>query len=152
MKATGNFDLVKDVDPAGRAERGTRASTSTTGLAKFPPDRSARRLIQALMAAQEQNGGWLTDVLIAAVAKYLGMPPVWAYEVATFYSMFETAPVGAQQRRHLHQHLVLAQRCRGHRAALREEARHHGWAKAAPTAASISSRKKSASPPAAARR
>jgi hypothetical protein len=47
-----------------------------------------------LFAAQEQNGGWLTDELIAAVAKYLDLPPVWAYEVATFYSMFETEPVG----------------------------------------------------------
>jgi NADH-quinone oxidoreductase subunit E len=37
---------------------------------------------------------WLTDALIAAVAKYLDLPPVWAYEVATFYSMFETEPVG----------------------------------------------------------
>ena len=31
---------------------------------------------------------------MAAVAKYLGIPPVWAYEVATFYSMFDLAPVG----------------------------------------------------------
>ena len=32
--------------------------------------------------------------IIAATAKYLGLPPVWAYEVATFYSMFDLAPVG----------------------------------------------------------
>ncbi len=32
--------------------------------------------------------------MIAAVAKYLDLPPVWAYEVATFYSMFETEKVG----------------------------------------------------------
>ncbi|TGS60360.1 NADH-quinone oxidoreductase subunit NuoE, partial [Mesorhizobium sp. M1C.F.Ca.ET.176.01.1.1] len=32
--------------------------------------------------------------LIAAVAKYLDLPPVWAYEVASFYSMFETEKVG----------------------------------------------------------
>ena len=31
---------------------------------------------------------------MAAVAKYLELPPVWAYEVATFYSMFDLAPVG----------------------------------------------------------
>ena len=36
----------------------------------------------------------LTDELIAAVAKYLDLPPVWAYEVASFYSMFETEKVG----------------------------------------------------------
>ena len=34
------------------------------------------------------------DELIAAVAKYLDLPPVWAYEVASFYSMFETEKVG----------------------------------------------------------
>ena len=51
-------------------------------------------MLQGLFAAQEQNGGWLSDELIAAVAKYLGLPPVWAYEVATFYSMFETEQVG----------------------------------------------------------
>ena len=63
-------------------------------VAKFPPDRKRSALIQGLMAAQEQNGGWLSDELIAAVAKYLGLPPVWAYEVATFYSMFDLEPVG----------------------------------------------------------
>ena len=36
----------------------------------------------------------LSDELIAAVAIYLDLPPVWAYEVATFYSMFETEQVG----------------------------------------------------------
>ena len=36
----------------------------------------------------------MTDELIAGVAKYLDLPPVWAYEVATFYSMFETQQVG----------------------------------------------------------
>ena len=63
-------------------------------MAKFPPDRKRSAVIQGLMAAQEQNGGWLTDELIAAVAKYLDLPPVWAYEVATFYSMFDLKPVG----------------------------------------------------------
>jgi NADH-quinone oxidoreductase subunit E len=42
-------------------------------------------LLQGLHAAQEQNQGWLTDDLIAGVAKYLDLPPVWAYEVASFY-------------------------------------------------------------------
>ena len=63
-------------------------------VAKFPADRKRSAVIQALIAAQDQNGGWLTDPLMAAVAKYLGIPPVWAYEVATFYSMFDLEPVG----------------------------------------------------------
>ena len=46
------------------------------------------------MGAQEQNQGYLTDELITAVAKYLDLPAIWAYEIASFYSMFETSPVG----------------------------------------------------------
>ncbi len=64
--------------------------------AKFPPGIEGRRstLIQALTAAQEQNGGWLNTELIGAVADYLELPPAWAYEVASFYSMFDLQPVG----------------------------------------------------------
>jgi len=93
MKATGNFAAVKDVDPAALLDEGTRAHIDHW-VAKFPPERKRSAVIQGLMAAQEQNGGWLSDALIAAVAKYLGLPPVWAYEVATFYSMFDLEPVG----------------------------------------------------------
>ncbi|GAP66577.1 NADH-ubiquinone oxidoreductase subunit E [Mizugakiibacter sediminis] len=93
MKATGNFDKVKDVDPQAVLTEQTRRHIEHW-LAKFPPDRRRSAVIQGLMAAQEQNGGSLTDELIAAVAKYIGIPPLWAYEVATFYSMFELAPVG----------------------------------------------------------
>jgi len=62
--------------------------------AKFPPDQKRSALIQSLMAAQVQNGGWLSQELIEAVAAYLEIPPVWAHEVASFYSMFFTQPVG----------------------------------------------------------
>ncbi|HET7222913.1 MAG TPA: NADH-quinone oxidoreductase subunit NuoE [Rhodanobacteraceae bacterium] len=93
MKATGNFDKVKDVDPNVALTDATRAHIDHW-VAKFPPDRKRSALIQGLMAAQEQNGGYLTDELIAATAKYLDLQPVWAYEVATFYSMFSTEPVG----------------------------------------------------------
>jgi NADH-quinone oxidoreductase subunit E len=63
-------------------------------VSKFPPDQKRSALIQSLMAAQHQNGGWLTRELIEAVAGYLELPPVWAHEVASFYSMFDLHPVG----------------------------------------------------------
>ena len=63
-------------------------------VAKFPPDKKRSALIQALLAAQEQNGGWITPELSEAVAAYLELPPVWAHEVVSFYSMFFTRPVG----------------------------------------------------------
>ncbi len=93
MKATGNFEACRNVDPMVALSDKTRAHIDHW-LAKFPPDRKRSAVLQGLHAAQEQNDGWLTDELIAAVAKYLDLPPVWAYEVATFYSMFETEKVG----------------------------------------------------------
>lgn len=63
-------------------------------VAKFPDDKKRSALIQSLIAAQEQNGGWITPELTEAVADYLDLPPVWAHEVVSFYSMFFTEPVG----------------------------------------------------------
>lgn len=63
-------------------------------VAKFPPDRKQSAVIQALVAVQHHNGGYLTDALMDAVADYLELPPIAVYEVATFYSMLETRPVG----------------------------------------------------------
>jgi len=93
MKATGNFDKVRNLNPMEVLSAETREHIDHW-VAKFPPDRKRSAVIQGLFAAQEQNHGFLTDELIAAVAKYLELQPVWAYEVATFYSMLETKPVG----------------------------------------------------------
>lgn len=62
--------------------------------AKFPEERRRSAVIQSLMAAQEQNDGWLSGDLITAVAHYLDVPPAWAYEAASFYSLFHLEPVG----------------------------------------------------------
>ena len=63
-------------------------------VSKFPQDRKRSALIQALFVTQEENGGWISRELTEAVADYLGLPPVWAHEVVSFYSMFFTEPVG----------------------------------------------------------
>ncbi|MEO7478672.1 MAG: NADH-quinone oxidoreductase subunit NuoE [Lysobacteraceae bacterium] len=93
MKATGNFAVVRDIDPKLALSDAVRAHIDLW-VAKFPTDRKRSAVIQGLFAAQQEHGGWLTDGLIAAVANYLSIPPVWAYEVATFYSMFELEQVG----------------------------------------------------------
>jgi NADH-quinone oxidoreductase subunit E len=61
---------------------------------KFPPGRQRSATISALRAVQEQNHGYLTAELMDAVAEYLNLPPVQVYEIASFYSMFETHPCG----------------------------------------------------------
>lgn len=63
-------------------------------LSKFPADRKRSAVIPALHAVQDAHGGYLTDELMDAVAEYLELPPVQVYEVATFYTMFDTKPVG----------------------------------------------------------
>ena len=63
-------------------------------VAKFPPDRKRSAVISALHAAQHENKGFLTTELMDAVAAYLELPNILVYEVASFYSMFETKPVG----------------------------------------------------------
>lgn len=63
-------------------------------IAKFPPDRKRSAVLAALRAAQHQNHGYLTTALMDAVADYLGLPPIQVYEIASFYSMFETKPAG----------------------------------------------------------
>jgi NADH-quinone oxidoreductase subunit E len=62
-------------------------------LAKFPPERKRSAVIAALHAVQHEHG-YLTQQTMDAVAEYLGLPPIQVYEVASFYSMFETRPVG----------------------------------------------------------
>jgi NADH-quinone oxidoreductase subunit E len=63
-------------------------------LTKYPTDRKQSAVLAALRIVQDENGGWLSDDLMDAVAEYLEMPPVAVYEVGTFYSMFDLHPVG----------------------------------------------------------
>lgn len=62
-------------------------------LSKFPADRRRSATIAALHAVQHETG-YLTTGSMQAVATYLGVPAIQVYEVASFYSMFETRPVG----------------------------------------------------------
>jgi len=61
---------------------------------RYPPGRQASAVLAALHAAQHEHGGHLEREVMDAIAAYLDMPPIAVYEVASFYSMFETRPVG----------------------------------------------------------
>jgi NADH-quinone oxidoreductase subunit E len=63
-------------------------------IAKYPPGRQASAVISLLWRAQEQVGGWLPQKAIEHVAELLGMAKIRVLEVATFYTMFNLAPVG----------------------------------------------------------
>ena len=62
-------------------------------LAKYPADQHRSAVMAALRIAQVEQG-YLKPEAIEFVADYIGMAPVAAYEVATFYNMYDLAPVG----------------------------------------------------------
>ena len=61
--------------------------------AKYPPEQRQSAVMSALAIAQDQHHV-LTNELMEEVATVLRMPPVWVYEVATFYAMYNTRPTG----------------------------------------------------------
>jgi len=61
---------------------------------RFPEDRQRSAVIGALHTVQHENNGYLTAELMNEVADYLDLPTIQVYEVASFYSMFQTKPVG----------------------------------------------------------
>ncbi len=83
MQATG----VALINDASRAD-------IDRWVAKYPAEQKQSAVMAALRIVQDQNGGWLTNELMDAVADYLEMPKIAVYEVATFYSMYELEPVG----------------------------------------------------------
>ena len=62
--------------------------------AKFPEEQKRSAVIAALHAVQHENHGSVTAEQMNEVAAYLELPTIQVYEVATFYSMFQTKPVG----------------------------------------------------------
>ncbi len=62
-------------------------------LGKFPADQKNSAVLAALHAVQHEQQ-WVSTEMMDAVAAYLDMPKVSVYEVASFYSMIETRPVG----------------------------------------------------------
>ena len=62
-------------------------------IAKYPADQKQSAVMAALAVAQDEYG-WLPPEAIEEVAQILEMPAIWVQEVATFYNMYDTKPVG----------------------------------------------------------
>jgi len=62
-------------------------------IAKYPAEQRQSAVMSALRIAQVEKG-WLSNELMDFIAHYLGMQPIAVYEVATFYNMYNTSPVG----------------------------------------------------------
>lgn len=62
-------------------------------VTKYPPDQRQSAVMAALTIAQDEKG-WLSTETMDFVARYLGMPAIAVYEVASFYTMYDLKPVG----------------------------------------------------------
>ena len=63
-------------------------------VAKYPKDKQQSAVMALLYIAQKQNSNWIPLVAMKYIGKYLDMPYIKVYEVATFYTMYNLAPVG----------------------------------------------------------
>ncbi|WP_341793991.1 MULTISPECIES: NADH-quinone oxidoreductase subunit NuoE [unclassified Rickettsia] len=63
-------------------------------IKKYPAEGKRSAILPLLDLAQRQMGGWLPTATIEYVANLLDMPYMRAYEVASFYTMFNLKPVG----------------------------------------------------------
>lgn len=63
-------------------------------IAKYPAGRQASAVMPLLDIAQRQHAGWLPKAAMDYIAQMLSMAPMRVYEVATFYTMYNLAPVG----------------------------------------------------------
>jgi NADH-quinone oxidoreductase subunit E len=85
---------LAEKQPASFAFTADNLAWARAQIAKYPEGRQQSAVIPILWRAQEQAGGWLPQKAIEAVADLLGMARIRVLEVATFYTMFNLAPVG----------------------------------------------------------
>ncbi len=79
----GDFDFTED-----------NAKRAAVAVGHYPEGRQASAVMALLDLAQRQNDGWLSPDAIEYVANYLEMAPIRVHEVASFYSMYNTKPIG----------------------------------------------------------
>jgi NADH-quinone oxidoreductase subunit E len=82
------------VQPKSFAFTKENAAWAKTIISKFPEGRQASAVIPLLWRAQEQHDYWLPKAAIESVGGMLGMSTIRVLEIATFYTMFNLAPVG----------------------------------------------------------
>jgi len=68
--------------------------TAKKVISNYPEDRQQSAVMSLLYLAQRQNDNWIPLIAMKYIAKFLDIPYIKVYEVATFYTMYNLAPVG----------------------------------------------------------
>ena len=85
---------IQDIQPTGFSFSGDNELEAGKIISQYPDGKKASALLPLLDLAQRQHGGWLPQVAIRYVASLLNVPEIRAFEVATFYTMFNLSPRG----------------------------------------------------------
>ena len=72
----------------------TNYETAKKILSNYPEGKKQSAVMPLLYLVQEQNENWIPLAAMKYIAKFLNMPYIKVYEVATFYSMYNLSPVG----------------------------------------------------------
>ena len=72
----------------------TSLEAAKTIVAKYPKDKQQSAVMALLYIVQKQNNNWIPLAAMKYIGKFLEMPYIKVYEVATFYTMYNLAPVG----------------------------------------------------------
>ncbi len=83
-----------EIEPASFVFTPENLAKSAEIIAKYPAGRQQSAVMPLLALAQKQNNNWLPKIAMDYIAQMLGMQPVRVYEVASFYTMYNLAPVG----------------------------------------------------------
>lgn len=86
--------VVSDKQPKSFSFTPANVKKAKAIIAKYPEGRQASAVMPLLDIAQRQHDNWVPVAAMEAVADMLDMPYIRVYEVATFYTMFNLAPVG----------------------------------------------------------
>ena len=85
---------IHDQQPESFEFTKSNKDTAEKILKKYPENRKKSAVMPFLYLAQRQNDNWIPVTAMKYIAKYLEMPYIKVYEVATFYTMYNLAPVG----------------------------------------------------------
>jgi len=85
---------IHDVQPTSFEFSKVNLDIATGILKKYPTDRKKSAVMPLLYLVQRQNENWIPLAAMKYIAKYLEIPYIKVYEVATFYTMYNLAPVG----------------------------------------------------------
>lgn len=83
-----------ELQPASFALDADTLAEARRIVARYPAGRERSAVLPVLDLVQRANGGWLPKAALRAVAGFLRTPEIRVFEVATFYTMFNLAPVG----------------------------------------------------------